>query len=166
MSIPWLAAGSLLAPIQRPARYLRPSAAILVHRAMRSTGRWANLRWHMQTRLSVIMLHSRLRCGKGTLPFTKSPRASLKATACFPRNISVGQECELLKKQPSHGSLAVFLCSDAASQMRSAAVTVDGAWTDPVGTGLVLIFINVQPPLPQYASEVRPKSPKKAAFQP
>src|SRR5262245_17789206 len=115
MSIPWLAAGSSLAPIQRPARYLRPSAAILVHRAMRSTGRWANLRWHMQTRLSVIMLHSRLRCGKGTLPFT--------------RGLS---------------SLAVFLCSEAA-QIRGAAATVDGGWIDAAGTGLVLIFINVQP---------------------
>ena len=54
-------------------------------------------------------------------------------------NIPVEQaKRELLaEKQPSHefatpgqiGSLAVFLCSEAASQIRGAAVPVDGAWT-------------------------------------
>jgi 3-hydroxybutyrate dehydrogenase len=54
-------------------------------------------------------------------------------------NISVDQaKRELLaEKQPSHefaipaqiGSLAVFLCSDAAAQIRGAALPVDGAWT-------------------------------------
>jgi 3-hydroxybutyrate dehydrogenase len=54
-------------------------------------------------------------------------------------NISVEQaKRELLaEKQPSHefatpgqiGSLAVFLCSDAAAQIRGAAVPVDGGWT-------------------------------------
>jgi 3-hydroxybutyrate dehydrogenase len=54
-------------------------------------------------------------------------------------NISVDQaKRELLaEKQPSHefatpeqiGSLAVFLCSEAAAQIRGAALPVDGAWT-------------------------------------
>lgn len=43
----------------------------------------------------------------------------------------------LSEKQPSHdfatpeqiGGIAVFLCSDAAAQMRGAALTVDGGWT-------------------------------------
>jgi 3-hydroxybutyrate dehydrogenase len=43
----------------------------------------------------------------------------------------------LSEKQPSHefatpeqiGALAVFLCSDAAAQIRGAAIPVDGAWT-------------------------------------
>ena len=43
----------------------------------------------------------------------------------------------LAEKQPSHefatpdqiGGIAVFLCSDAAAQMRGAALTVDGGWT-------------------------------------
>ena len=43
----------------------------------------------------------------------------------------------LAEKQPSHefvtpeqlGALTVFLCSDAASQIRGAALAVDGAWT-------------------------------------
>jgi 3-hydroxybutyrate dehydrogenase len=43
----------------------------------------------------------------------------------------------LAEKQPSHefatpeqiGSLAVFLCSDAAAQMRGAALPIDGGWT-------------------------------------
>ncbi len=53
--------------------------------------------------------------------------------------ISIDQaKQELLsEKQPSHefatpqqiGSLAVFLCSEAASQIRGAALPVDGAWT-------------------------------------
>src|SRR5262245_24827645 len=115
MSIPWLAGGFLLAPIQRSAKYRRQSAAISVHRTTHSIERWANLHWPTRIRLSVIMRHSRLRCEKETLPFTKSPRASLKATACFPRKYLSRPERDLLaKKQPSHGSLAVFLCSDAA----------------------------------------------------
>src|SRR5262245_30147153 len=54
-------------------------------------------------------------------------------------NISVDQaKRELLaEKQPSHefarpgqiGSLTVFLCSEAAAQIRGAALPVDGAWT-------------------------------------
>jgi 3-hydroxybutyrate dehydrogenase len=54
-------------------------------------------------------------------------------------NISIDQaKRELLaEKQPSHefatpgqiGSLAIFLCSEAAAQIRGAAVPVDGAWT-------------------------------------
>src|SRR5262245_7093174 len=54
-------------------------------------------------------------------------------------NISVDQaKRELLaEKQPSHefarpeqiGSGAVFLCSDAAAQIRGIALPVDGAWT-------------------------------------
>jgi 3-hydroxybutyrate dehydrogenase len=53
--------------------------------------------------------------------------------------ISVDQaKADLLsEKQPSHefatpeqiGALAVFLCSDAAAQMRGAALPVDGGWT-------------------------------------
>ena len=43
----------------------------------------------------------------------------------------------LAEKQPSHefatpeqiGALAVFLCSDAAAQIRGAALPVDGGWT-------------------------------------
>jgi 3-hydroxybutyrate dehydrogenase len=43
----------------------------------------------------------------------------------------------LAEKQPSHdfatpeqiGGIAVFLCSDAAAQMRGASLTVDGGWT-------------------------------------
>jgi 3-hydroxybutyrate dehydrogenase len=43
----------------------------------------------------------------------------------------------LAEKQPSHdfatpeqiGGIAVFLCSDAASQIRGASISVDGAWT-------------------------------------
>ncbi len=43
----------------------------------------------------------------------------------------------LAEKQPSHdfatpeqiGGIAVFLCSDAANQIRGASLTVDGAWT-------------------------------------
>ncbi len=43
----------------------------------------------------------------------------------------------LAEKQPSHdfatpeqiGGIAVFLCSDAAAQMRGGALTVDGGWT-------------------------------------
>ncbi len=54
-------------------------------------------------------------------------------------NIPVDQaKVELLaEKQPSHefatpmqiGSLAVFLCSEAAAQIRGTALPVDGAWT-------------------------------------
>jgi 3-hydroxybutyrate dehydrogenase len=54
-------------------------------------------------------------------------------------NISVDQaKNELLsEKQPSHefaspqqiGALTVFLCSEAAAQMRGVALPVDGGWT-------------------------------------
>jgi 3-hydroxybutyrate dehydrogenase len=54
-------------------------------------------------------------------------------------NISVDQaKAELLsEKQPSHefatpeqiGALTVFLCSEAAAQIRGAALPVDGGWT-------------------------------------
>jgi 3-hydroxybutyrate dehydrogenase len=54
-------------------------------------------------------------------------------------NVAIGEaKADLLsEKQPSHefatpeqiGALTVFLCSEAAAQIRGAALTIDGGWT-------------------------------------
>ena len=51
--------------------------------------------------------------------------------------VEKAKELLLMEKQPSGefaspeqiGGLAVFLCSDAAAQIRGASVSIDGAWT-------------------------------------